>query len=179
MTTNGNPPTSSRVRNGCPVLCMCCFIKHWSGDTMPVSHLPLLLKPEGKVEAQQTWWKSNSVSLYSLWEWHDPKNREYLWIPWQLFPSESLTFLALLGWNQGTEQVPYSRRARKKLSTLVSVLWADGRLSRKEYGSTTSISSKENDKEIAELFAPIVANNSVDGVNGSHYASPFTWWKTG
>ncbi|MBQ7540394.1 MAG: glutamate--tRNA ligase [Bacteroidaceae bacterium] len=75
-------------------------------DTMPrFAHLPLLLKPDGKRKLSKRDGDRLGFPVFPL-EWHDPKSGEmsrgyredgYL-------PQAVINFLALLGWNPGTEQ---------------------------------------------------------------------------
>ena len=75
-------------------------------DTMPqFAHLPLLLKPDGKGKLSKRDGDRLGFPVFPL-EWHDPKTGDvsrgyredgYL-------PEAVINFLALLGWNPGTEQ---------------------------------------------------------------------------
>ncbi|MBR1713181.1 MAG: glutamate--tRNA ligase [Alloprevotella sp.] len=76
------------------------------GDTMPqFAHLPLLLKPDGKGKLSKRDGDRLGFPVFPL-EWHDPKTGDvsrgyredgYL-------PQAVVNFLALLGWNPGTDQ---------------------------------------------------------------------------
>ena len=75
-------------------------------DTMPqFAHLPLLLKPDGKGKLSKRDGDRLGFPVFPL-EWHDPQTGDvsrgyredgYL-------PEAVVNFLALLGWNPGTEQ---------------------------------------------------------------------------
>ncbi len=75
-------------------------------DTMPAfAHLPLLLKPDGKGKLSKRDGDRLGFPVFPL-EWHDPKSggissgyREQGYLP-----EAVVNFLALLGWNPGTEQ---------------------------------------------------------------------------
>lgn len=75
-------------------------------DTMPrFAHLPLLLKPDGKGKLSKRDGDKLGFPVFPL-EWHDPKSgavssgyRESGYLP-----EAVINFLALLGWNPGTEQ---------------------------------------------------------------------------
>lgn len=79
-------------------------------DTMPrFAHLPLLLKPDGKGKLSKRDGDRLGFPVFPL-EWTDPKTgavssgyreRGY-------FPEAVINFLALLGWNPGTEQEIFS-----------------------------------------------------------------------
>jgi glutamyl-tRNA synthetase len=75
-------------------------------DTMPrFAHLPLLLKPDGKGKLSKRDGDRLGFPVFPL-EWHDPKtgdvSRGYREDGY--FPEAVINFLALLGWNPGTEQ---------------------------------------------------------------------------
>ena len=79
-------------------------------DTMPqFAHLPLLLKPDGKGKLSKRDGDRLGFPVFPL-EWKDPKtgdiSRGYREDGY--FPEAVINFLALLGWNPGTEQEIFS-----------------------------------------------------------------------
>ena len=75
-------------------------------DTMPrFAHLPLLLKPEGKGKLSKRDGDRLGFPVFPL-EWQDPKTEEVSsgYRESGYFPEAVVNFLALLGWNPGTEQ---------------------------------------------------------------------------
>ena len=75
-------------------------------DTMPrFAHLPLLLKPDGKGKLSKRDGDRLGFPVFPL-EWHDPKTGEVSsgYRESGYMPEAVLNFLALLGWNPGTEQ---------------------------------------------------------------------------
>ncbi|MEG1580601.1 MAG: glutamate--tRNA ligase, partial [Bacteroidaceae bacterium] len=75
-------------------------------DTMPsFAHLPLLLKPDGKGKLSKRDGDRLGFPVFPL-EWHDPKTGEVSsgYRESGYLPEAVLNFLALLGWNPGTEQ---------------------------------------------------------------------------
>ena len=79
-------------------------------DTMPrFAHLPLLLKPEGKGKLSKRDGDRLGFPVFPL-EWHDPKTGEVSsgYRESGYFPEAVVNFLALLGWNPGTEQEIFS-----------------------------------------------------------------------
>ncbi|MBR5918297.1 MAG: glutamate--tRNA ligase, partial [Prevotella sp.] len=75
-------------------------------DSMPqFAHLPLLLKPEGKGKLSKRDGDRLGFPVFPL-EWHDPKTDEVSsgYRESGYFPEAVVNFLALLGWNPGTEQ---------------------------------------------------------------------------
>lgn len=75
-------------------------------DTMPrFAHLPLLLKPDGKGKLSKRDGDRLGFPVFPL-EWHDPKTGEVSsgYRESGYLPEAVLNFLALLGWNPGTDQ---------------------------------------------------------------------------
>ena len=75
-------------------------------DTMPqFAHLPLLLKPDGKGKLSKRDGDRLGFPVFPL-EWKDPKTGEISrgYREDGYFPEAVINFLALLGWNPGTEQ---------------------------------------------------------------------------
>ena len=86
-----------------------CIIirKHLDGKTqcLNFAHLPLLLKPEGKGKLSKRDGDRLGFPVFPL-EWKDPKTAEVSsgFRESGYFPEAVINFLALLGWNPGTEQ---------------------------------------------------------------------------
>ena len=79
-------------------------------DTMPqFAHLPLLLKPDGKGKLSKRDGDRLGFPVFPL-EWKDPKTGETSrgYREDGYFPEAVINFLALLGWNPGTEQEIFS-----------------------------------------------------------------------
>lgn len=75
-------------------------------DTMPeFVHLPLLLKPDGKGKLSKRDGDRLGFPVFPL-EWHDPKSGDISsgYRESGYLPEAVINFLALLGWNPGTEQ---------------------------------------------------------------------------
>ena len=75
-------------------------------DTMPkFAHLPLLLKPDGKGKLSKRDGDRLGFPVFPL-EWHDPKTGEVSsgYRESGYLPEAVINFLALLGWNPGTDQ---------------------------------------------------------------------------
>lgn len=134
-------------------------------DTMPTfAHLPLLLKPEGKGKLSKRDGDRLGFPVFPL-EWHDPKTGDISsgYRESGYFPEAVVNFLALLGWNPGTEQELFSLDElveqfdiHKCSKSGAKFDYQKGMWFNREY-----ILRKSNE-EIARLFAPIVANNGVD-----------------
>ena len=75
------------------------------------AHLPLLLKPTGKGKLSKRDGDAGGFPVFPL-EWKDPKTGDVStgYREEGYYPGAFLNIMALLGWNQGTEQEIFSRR---------------------------------------------------------------------
>lgn len=134
-------------------------------DTMPrFAHLPLLLKPDGKGKLSKRDGDRLGFPVFPL-EWHDPKTGEVSrgYREEGYFPEAVINFLALLGWNPGTEQELFTLDELVKLFDITKCSKAGARFDYKKciWFNHEYILRKSNE-EIAGLFAPVVAGNGVD-----------------
>ena len=81
----------------------------WEQSMPQFAHLPLLLKPDGKGKLSKRDGDRLGFPVFPL-EWHDPKSGEISngFREKGYFPEAVVNFLALLGWNPGTEQEIFS-----------------------------------------------------------------------
>ena len=134
-------------------------------DTMPTfAHLPLLLKPEGKGKLSKRDGDRLGFPVFPL-EWHDPKTgdissgyRESGYVP------EAVgNFLALRGWNPGTEQEMFSLDELVEQFDIHKCSKSGAKFDfQKGIWFNHEYILRKSNEEIADLFAPIVANNGVD-----------------
>lgn len=134
-------------------------------DTMPrFAHLPLLLKPEGKGKLSKRDGDRLGFPVFPL-EWHDPKTGEVSsgYRESGYFPEAVVNFLALLGWNPGTEQELFSLEELVEAFDISKCSKSGAKFDYQKgiWFNHEYILLKSNE-EIADLFAPIVANNGVD-----------------
>lgn len=134
-------------------------------DTMPhFAHLPLLLKPEGKGKLSKRDGDRLGFPVFPL-EWHDPKTGEVSsgYRESGYFPEAVVNFLALLGWNPGTEQEIFSLDELVKAFDISRCSKAGAKFDfKKGIWFNHEYILKKDDDEITNLFAPIVANNGVE-----------------
>ncbi len=134
-------------------------------DTMPeFAHLPLLLKPEGKGKLSKRDGDRLGFPVFPL-EWHDPKTGEVSsgYRESGYFPEAVVNFLALLGWNPGTEQEMFSLDELVEAFDLSRCSKAGAKFDyQKGIWFNHEYILKKSNEEIALLFAPIVANNGID-----------------
>ena len=134
-------------------------------DTMPrFAHLPLLLKPEGKGKLSKRDGDRLGFPVFPL-EWHDPKTREVSsgYRESGYFPEAVVNFLALLGWNPGTEQELFSLEELVEAFDISKCSKSGAKFDyQKGIWFNHEYILRKSNEEIADLFAPIVANNGVD-----------------
>ena len=128
------------------------------------AHLPLLLKPEGKGKLSKRDGDRLGFPVFPL-EWHDPKTEEVSsgYRESGYFPEAVVNFLALLGWNPGTEQELFTLDELVEAFDISRCSKAGAKFDFQKciWFNHEYILHKTNE-EIAELFAPIVANNGVE-----------------
>ena len=134
-------------------------------DTMPrFAHLPLLLKPEGKGKLSKRDGDRLGFPVFPL-EWHDPKTGEVSsgYRESGYFPEAVRNFLALLGWNPGTEQELFTLDELVEAFDISRCSKAGAKFDYQKgiWFNHEYILHKTNE-EIAGLVAPIVANNGVE-----------------
>ena len=134
-------------------------------DTMPqFAHLPLLLKPEGKGKLSKRDGDRLGFPVFPL-EWHDPKTEEVSsgYRESGYFPEAVVNFLALLGWNPGTEQELFTLDELVQAFDIAKCSKSGAKFDyQKGAWFNHEYLLHKTDDEIAGLFAPIVANNGVD-----------------
>ena len=134
-------------------------------DTMPrFAHLPLLLKPEGKGKLSKRDGDRLGFPVFPL-EWHDPRTGEVSsgYRESGYFPEAVVNFLALLGWNPGTEQELFSLEELVEAFDISKCSKSGAKFDyQKGIWFNHEYILRKSNEEIADLFAPIVANNGVD-----------------
>ena len=134
-------------------------------DTMPqFAHLPLLLKPEGKGKLSKRDGDRLGFPVFPL-EWHDPKSGDVSsgYRENGYFPEAVINFLALLGWNPGTEQELFTLDKLVGAFDLGKCSKSGARFDyQKGIWFNHQYMLSKSSEEIAGLFAPIVAGNGVD-----------------
>ena len=134
-------------------------------DTMPTfAPLPLLLKPEGKGKLSKRDGDRLGFPVFPL-EWHDPKTGDISsgYRESGYFPEAVVNFLALLGWNPGTEQEMFSLDELVEQFDIHKCSKSGAKFDyQKGIWFNHEYILRKSNEEIADLFAPIVANNGVD-----------------
>ena len=136
----------------------------WKGTMPEFAHLPLLLKPEGKGKLSKRDGDRLGFPVFPL-EWNDPKTGEVSrgFRECGYFPEAVINFLALLGWNPGTEQELFTKEELVQAFDISKCSKAGARFDyQKAIWFNHEYILRRSNEEMAQLFAPIVANNGVD-----------------
>ena len=136
----------------------------WKDEMPQFVHLPLLLKPDGKGKLSKRDGDRLGFPVFPL-EWHDPvsgdissgyRERGYL-------PQAVVNFLALLGWNPGTDQEIFSMDELIKEFSFdhcskkgAKFDFEKGKWFNHEYLINM------DDAELAQIFKPELAGHGVD-----------------
>ena len=134
-------------------------------DTMPkFAHLSLLLKPEGNGKLSKRDGDRLGFPVFPR-EWHDPKSgaissgfreSDYL-------PEAVINFLALLGWNPGDDIEMMSMNDLIAKFDLSKCSKAGARFDyKKMVWFNHEYILKKSDREIAEIFMPVVESHGVN-----------------
>lgn len=130
----------------------------WTGTMPRFAHLPLLLKPDGKGKLSKRDGDRLGFPVFPL-EWHDPKTGEVSsgYRESGYFPEAVINFLALLGWNPGTEQELFTLDELVPLFDITKCSKAGARFAyEKGIWFNHEYILKKSNEEIASLFLPIV-----------------------
>ncbi|MBR1840213.1 MAG: glutamate--tRNA ligase [Prevotella sp.] len=134
-------------------------------DTIPqFAHLPLLLKPEGKGKLSKRDGDRLGFPVFPL-EWHDPNSGEVSsgYRESGYFPEAVVNFLALLGWNPGTEQELFSLDELVEAFDISRCSKAGAKCDyKKGIWFNHEYLLRKSPEEVAQLFAPIVAGNGAN-----------------
>jgi glutamyl-tRNA synthetase len=98
-------------------------------DTRPqFAHLPLLLKPDGKGKLSKRDGDKLGFPVFPL-HWEDPITKEVSkgYDDFGFFPAAFINFIALLGWNPGTEQEIFTLEELAKVFSIEHVHKAGAR----------------------------------------------------
>jgi glutamyl-tRNA synthetase len=133
-------------------------------DTMPqFAHLPLLLKPDGKGKLSKRDGDRLGFPVFPL-QWKDPKTGEISrgYREDGYFPEAVINFLALLGWNPGTEQELFTLEELVPLFDISKCSKAGAKFAYdKGIWFNHEYILKKSAEEIASLFEPICREHGV------------------
>ena len=137
---------------------------NWEESMPQFAHLPLLLKPDGKGKLSKRDGDRLGFPVFPL-EWKDPATNEISsgYRESGYLPDAIINFLALLGWNPGTEQELFSIDELVEAFSFerCSKSGAKFDLEKAKWYNHQYI-MKMQDEEVAKLFNPILKEKGID-----------------
>lgn len=135
----------------------------WEETRPRFSHLPLILKPEGKGKLSKRDGDKMGFPVFPL-EWSDPEtgdvSRGYREDGY--FPEAFINLLAFLGWNPGTEQEFFSLDELSAVFDLDRVVKSGSRFDpEKAKWYNKHYFQQKLDAELAGLFKPVLTSHGV------------------
>jgi len=133
-------------------------------DTRPrFSHLPLILKPQGKGKLSKRDGDKLGFPVFPL-SWKDPETGENYrgYREDGYFPEAFLNLLALLGWNPGTEQEIFTLEEMTECFSLERVVKSGSRFDpvKAKWFNRQYLQKKPAD-ELARLFFPLLNEKNI------------------
>ncbi|HEX8563981.1 MAG TPA: glutamate--tRNA ligase [Flavobacterium sp.] len=128
------------------------------------AHLPLILKPIGNGKLSKRDGDKLGFPVFPL-EWTTEEGTSSGYREQGYFPEAVVNFLALLGWNDGTEKELYSLDELVEAFDLTRVHKAGAKFDpEKNKWFNHKYLMRQPDAELAKMFAPIVAAHDVDPI---------------
>ena len=126
------------------------------------AHLPLILKPVGNGKLSKRDGDKLGFPVFPL-EWKTAEGVSSGYREKGFFPEAVVNFLALLGWNDGTEQELFSLEELVQKFDLNRVHKAGAKFDpEKNKWFNHQYLVKQNDADLAKAFAPIIADKGID-----------------
>jgi glutamyl-tRNA synthetase len=133
-------------------------------DTMPrFSHLPLILKPQGKGKLSKRDGDKMGFPVFPL-QWKDPDTGETYrgYREDGYFPEAFINMLAMLGWNPGTEQEIFSLEELIQQFSLERVVKSGSRFDpEKARWYNRQYLQKKGTSELADIIIPLLEEKNV------------------
>lgn len=136
----------------------------WDDEIPQFAHLPLLLKPEGSGKLSKRDADKHGFPIFPI-QWHDPRTNEtaigfreegYL-------PEALVNFLALLGWNPGTEQELFDMESLINVFNLKGINKSGAKFDiEKAKWFNQQYLRQEPISELAQGFQKVVAGKGYD-----------------
>ena len=126
------------------------------------AHLPLIMKPVGNGKLSKRDGDKMGFPVFPL-DWKTSEGISSGYREKGFFPEAVVNFLALLGWNDGTEKELFSLKELEKAFDLSRVHKAGAKFDpEKNKWFNHQYLVKQNDTDLAKAFAPIVAEKGID-----------------
>lgn len=131
-------------------------------DAPEFAHLPLILKPIGNGKLSKRDGDKMGFPVFPL-EWKTEEGISSGYRENGFFPEAVVNFLALLGWNDGTDQELFSLEELAEKFDLNRVHKAGAKFDpEKNKWFNHQYLQKQNDEDLAKAFAPIVYEKGID-----------------
>ena len=131
-------------------------------DAPEFAHLPLILKPVGNGKLSKRDGDKMGFPVFPL-EWKTEEGVSSGYREKGFFPDAVVNFLALLGWNDGTEKEIYSLEELAESFDLNRVHKAGAKFDpEKNKWFNHQYLIKQNDADLAKTFSPILEEKGVD-----------------
>lgn len=126
------------------------------------AHLPLILKPIGNGKLSKRDGDKMGFPVFPL-EWKTEEGISSGYREKRFFPEAVVNFLALLGWNDGTDKELFSLEELAQVFDLNRVHKAGAKFDpEKNKWFNHQYLIKQNDDDLAKAFAPIVYEKGID-----------------
>ena len=136
--------------------------KAFGWEAPEFAHLPLILKPIGNGKLSKRDGDKLGFPVFPL-EWKTEEGTSSGYREKGFFPEAVINFLALLGWNDGTEQEMFSLEELVEKFDLNRVHKAGAKFDpEKNKWFNHQYLQKQSDESLAESFAPIIINKVGD-----------------
>jgi glutamyl-tRNA synthetase len=136
--------------------------KAFGWEAPEFAHLPLILKPIGNGKLSKRDGDKMGFPVFPL-EWKSEEGISSGYREKGFFPEAVINFLALLGWNDGTEQELFSLEELVAKFDLNRVHKAGAKFDPdKNKWFNHQYLQKQNDEELAKEFAPILYDKGID-----------------
>ena len=131
-------------------------------DAPQFAHLPLILKPIGNGKLSKRDGDKMGFPVFPL-EWKSEEGVSSGYREKGFFPEAVLNFLALLGWNDGTEQELFSLEELAEKFDLNRVHKAGAKFDpEKNKWFNHQYLQKQSDDDLAKTFAPVLYEKGID-----------------
>lgn len=136
--------------------------KAFGWEAPEFAHLPLILKPIGNGKLSKRDGDKLGFPVFPL-EWTSEEGVSSGYRENGFFPEAVINFLALLGWNDGTDQELFSLAELVEKFDLNRVHKAGAKFDpEKKQMVQSPIPAKQSDDDLAKAFAPIVYEKGID-----------------
>lgn len=140
----------------------CLLYKAFGWETPEFAHLPLILKPIGNGKLSKRDGDKMGFPVFPL-EWKSEGVTSSGYRENGFLPEAVVNFLALLGWNDGTDQELFSLEELAEKFDLARVHKAGAKFDpEKNKWFNHKYLQKQSDENLAKAFAPVVYEKEID-----------------